>query len=101
MKKKPKRVDRGFRDWLGRVLFNLIKDDLEIFLWAHPQDLNHRPRFDKVSWRQHRSLPGHLEVVYALEGERDIKKCSLPLPRHLTNEDVIRDWLLKHPQNYI
>ncbi len=101
MKEKPKRIDKGFRDWLGRVIFNLIKDDLEIFLWSHPQDMNHRPKADKVSWRQHRSIPGNLEVVYGIEGERETKKECVALPRHITNDESIRAFLLNHPKAYL
>lgn len=92
---------KKFKRWLGALLFKLIQDDLEVFLWSHPQNLNHRLKADFVTWQLHRGLPGHLEVVYGAHGTRETKKISLACPKHLTNDDSIRAYLLAHPKSYL
>ncbi len=100
---------KKLREWARRLIFNLIKDDIQslIYQGAPPKTkwevlekpmIIERPRASNVVFKPHRTLENHLEVKF--DTDRGIKKCAIKAPEGLSQEET-RDWLLKHPQSYI
>lgn len=104
----------NIKNWLGRLLFNLIKNDLELFLenrnkkenplvgWQANIALLEKPRYSNCSFNPHRTIEGYLEVKY-FNDPKHPKKACIKLPERLTGASIeeIKSHLLKLPESCI
>ncbi len=107
MKEKLKRLDKEFRDWLRRLLFNLIREEIDLLITERlapaPKELGwdvkiplEAPKSEEiVRWQPHPSLPGLLLVHYRRPDGRIMKE-AVPVQKPEDGRPI-NEYLLSVP----
>lgn len=95
-----------FKSWIRRLLFNLLREDIEALInkpkeleWVAP--LIEKPKSDKViSYIPHKSLPGKLLVTYEHPYGKMVECVGAPSEEDLRGKSM-EEYLLALPHAHL